>query len=134
MALRRWLVMNNSDDTKATGWRAKAAFHTTSNKINSKTSSGKNQYRNSYEWLPSPFFYYKTIFPYINNGKEWINVRCCFHKEKNPSLSLNLISGGFYCHACGAKGGNLIAFDMLRNGTSYKDSAERLIEIKKGEK
>jgi RecA-family ATPase len=29
---------------------------------------------------------------------------CCFHKEKNPSLSINVFSGKYYCHKCKAKG------------------------------
>jgi hypothetical protein len=29
---------------------------------------------------------------------------CCFHDDKNPSLSINVKSGRYYCHGCNAKG------------------------------
>lgn len=33
-------------------------------------------------------------------------LRCCcpFHDEENPSFSINLEKGAYYCHACGEKG------------------------------
>ncbi len=66
--------------------------------------------------LPKPVNYYHQHFPALlmNPRSEWINVHCCFHDDKNPSLSINLSSGGFYCFGCGAKGGDVIAFHMQR--------------------
>jgi hypothetical protein len=71
--------------------------------------------------LPSPINYYRTHFSSIpvKLDREWINVLCCFHDDKDPSLSINLISGGFYCFGCGAKGGDVIAFHMQRYGVPF---------------
>jgi hypothetical protein len=71
--------------------------------------------------LPAPIDYYRIHFPALpmHTDREWISVRCCFHDDKHPSLSLNLISGGFYCFACGAKGGDVVAFHMQRYGVPF---------------
>ena len=70
-----------------------------------------NRYR-----LPQLIYYYHQHFPTLplHPQREWVNVQCCFHADKNPSLSINLISGGFYCFGCGVKGGNVIAFHVQR--------------------
>jgi hypothetical protein len=72
-------------------------------------------------FLPKPVDYYRTHFSNIpvNLDRQWMNVLCCFHDDKNPSLSINLISGGFYCFGCGAKGGDVIAFHMQRYGVPF---------------
>lgn len=66
--------------------------------------------------LPKPFHYYCQHFPALSAKPrtEWMNVHCCFHHDHHPSLSINLISGGFYCFGCGVKGGDVIAFHMQR--------------------
>jgi hypothetical protein len=71
--------------------------------------------------LPVPLNYYHTHFSNLPQhiDREWSSVLCCFHDDKNPSLSINLRSGGFYCFGCGAKGGDVIAFHMLRYGMPF---------------
>jgi hypothetical protein len=73
------------------------------------------------EALPSPLDYYRTQFPHLPKytDRQWIKVPCCFHDDENPSLSINLNSGGFHCFACGAKGGDVVAFHMLRLGMPF---------------
>ena len=39
--------------------------------------------------------------------RDTLNVRCPFHEDRNPSLSLNLALGLWNCHSCGASGGML---------------------------
>lgn len=41
--------------------------------------------------------------------KEEISVRCPFHDDRNPSLSINFSKGLFFCHACN-EGGTLKTF------------------------
>jgi hypothetical protein len=60
----------------------------------------------------------------INRGNA--AVKCCFHKEKTPSLSLNLSDGRFFCFGCGAKGGDVIDFLQKRDGLSFQDAAKSL--------
>jgi hypothetical protein len=71
--------------------------------------------------LPAPIDYYCEHFPNlpIHTDRQWLSVPCCFHDDKNPSLRINLISGGFYCFGCSAKGGDVIAFHMQRYGIPF---------------
>ena len=39
--------------------------------------------------------------------RDFVTVRCAFHQDRNPSLSINLKSGVFNCHGCQAQGGIL---------------------------
>lgn len=71
--------------------------------------------------LPSPIDYYREFFPSLNSNykSEWVSVLCCFHKDKNPSLRLNLQSGAFRCFGCGAHGGDVLAFHAQRNNLPF---------------
>lgn len=120
--------------TKAASWGAKAAFETTQNNKNGKSFGASSQSGTSKICFPAPYAYYKKIFPHIINSHEWVNVRCCFHHDRNPSLSINLKSGGFICHACGAKGADILSFHMRKNKASFKASLKALHEIKGGMK
>lgn len=83
--------------------------------------------------LPTPHYYYRKQFIGIQALGEWVNVRCCFHGDSNPSLSLNLVSGGFFCHACGAKGGDVIAFHRQRFDVGFNEAVLQLRRIRLGE-
>jgi len=72
--------------------------------------------------LPKPENYYAQQFPELKNKSvksAWVNVHCCFHDDSQPSLGINLISGGFHCFACGAKGGDVLAFQRMRYRLSF---------------
>lgn len=73
-----------------------------------------------------PQTFYQNEFSGIKTGREWTNVICCFHDERNPSLSLNLVSGGYFCHACGEKGGSVVSFFMQRYSLGFKDAIREL--------
>jgi hypothetical protein len=70
-------------------------------------------YRGEFDRLPRP-------------SRGWVQVRCCFHDDRRPSLSLNLHQGHFFCHSCGVKGGDVISFLMQRDGLSFRRACERL--------
>lgn len=76
----------------------------------------KKQYLRTFNHLllPTPLFYYQQQFPFIKSKSGWTQVRCCFHDDHTPSLSINLLHGNFICFACGAKGGDVIDFHRLR--------------------
>lgn len=77
--------------------------------------------------LTPPVVYYRNQFKNIQTKNEWVTVTCCFHSpDKNPSLSLNLIHGHFKCHACCAKGGDIITFHQLRYRTSFIETIDCL--------
>jgi hypothetical protein len=76
--------------------------------------------------LPEPFHYYRHEFPTFSMCGEWVQVHCCFHKDTKPSLSIHLVSGGFHCFACGAKGGDVIAFHCRRYAVSFLEAVSFL--------
>jgi len=76
--------------------------------------------------LPSPAKYYIQQFGKLCLKSEWIKVSCCFHDDHDPSLSLNMIHGGFICHACGSRGGDVLAFQMQHYHQSFKQAVTAL--------
>ena len=59
--------------------------------------------------------------------KGWALGNCPFHKsESRRSFSVNLQSGGFHCFGCGAKGGDIVQFIVLRDGLDFKTAAKTL--------
>jgi len=60
-------------------------------------------------------------------GKGTDNYRCCFHDDKNPSLSLNDERGWFKCFGCG-KEGNIVDFLAEAEHISKEEAVKKLIE------
>ena len=118
---------------KAAGVQAKAAFKLTNNAYNSKSSNIKAQGGIPRDELPTPLFYYKKIFPNIVSGSEWVKVCCVFHNDRNPSLSINLKSGGYNCFSCGEKGGDIIAFHQKHFSLGFLESLTQVKALRKGE-
>jgi len=56
----------------------------------------------------------------------WRDAVCPFHKDTNPSMRVFFETGAFRCMACGAKGGDMLAFYMLRHGLGFVDAAKAL--------
>ena len=79
------------------------------------------------ELLPPASVFYEREFSHLGRpSRGWVRVRCCFHRDKTPSLSLNLNTGGFCCFGCGARGGDVIDFLMLRDNLEFKSAAKGL--------
>lgn len=60
---------------------------------------------------------------------EWVSIRCPSHKggdERKPSMRVSLVDGHYACHACGAKGSDLIALHRLRTGATFRDAVREL--------
>ena len=57
-------------------------------------------------------------------GRNFVGL-CPFHKEKTPSFSVNPEKQIFYCFGCG-EGGDIFAFLMKINGSSFAESARYL--------
>jgi CHC2 zinc finger len=60
---------------------------------------------------------------------EWALIRCPSHKggtEAHPSLNVSLVDGHFKCHACGAKGGDLIALHRAITGCGFREAVHEL--------
>ena len=67
--------------------------------------------------LPDPLNYLVSAGIRIGStSKGWVSICCPVHKggtEKRPSMSVHLSGGGFKCHACGAKGGDVLALHRM---------------------
>ncbi len=59
-----------------------------------------------------------------------VMIKCCFHDDKTPSLSINKAKNRFHCYggSCGAKG-SVIDFVMRMEGLDFKEAC-RFIEEK----
>jgi DNA primase len=76
------------------------------------------------EMLPSPSSFYAAEFGQLPRARRgWVTVRCCFHNEKTPSLSLHLSSGGFHCFGCLKSGGDLVDFIKERDSVGFRQAA-----------
>ncbi|MHA1575144.1 MAG: CHC2 zinc finger domain-containing protein [Alphaproteobacteria bacterium] len=60
-------------------------------------------------------------------SRQQSQVLCCFHLEKHPSLSLNLRTGQFFCHSCGAKGGDVISFIKQKYNLNFIESVKKIL-------
>ena len=76
--------------------------------------------------LPSPGNYYREQGLKLTGGAEWKSALCPFHKDISPSLRVRLDSGCFRCMACGAHGGDILAFHMQRYKLRFLDAAREL--------
>jgi hypothetical protein len=77
--------------------------------------------------LPPPrSFYQRELVKLSRSSRGWAKARCCFHDDRNPSLSVNLSTSGFLCFSCGARGGDLIDFVRLRDGVGFLAAARSL--------
>jgi len=77
--------------------------------------------------LPTVMRYYQPIFGDLRfNASGWAQVRCVFHEDGHASLSIHRERGAFRCFACDARGGDVLAFEMLRSGADFKSAARTL--------
>ncbi len=63
-----------------------------------------------------------------NSAGYWL-IKCPLHKggeEKNASFSMHSVNGNFRCFACGAHGGDVLAFWRQHTGQSFKQAAMEL--------
>lgn len=58
----------------------------------------------------------------------WVDGGLCpFHADNHPgSYRVNLLTGGFVCFACGAKGGDIIAHHQNVNNVSFSQALKEL--------
>lgn len=76
--------------------------------------------------LPSPLDYYASQGLALRGRGAWRDALCLFHPDTHPSLRVNVNSGAFRCMACGASGGDVLAYHMRRHGLRFVDAAKEL--------
>ncbi len=66
--------------------------------------------------------FYQEYIPSLQvNGKPEALGLCPFHQDTNPSLSVNLETGKYFCHACN-DGGDPIKFYMRTKGVDFRQA------------
>ncbi len=74
----------------------------------------------------SPLDFFQAELPDFNPKRTtgWLDGGLCpFHQDRRPgSFKICLDSGSFRCFSCGARGGDIISFVMLRDGLKFRDA------------
>mgnify|MGYP000867990801 FL=1 len=76
--------------------------------------------------LPNPVEYYREQGLKLLGGGGWKSALCPFHADTSPSLRVRIETGAFRCMVCGAHGGDVLAFHMLRHGLRFIEAARAL--------
>jgi uncharacterized protein (DUF927 family) len=72
-----------------------------------------------------PGFYRKHIPGFNPDGRKEVLSLCPFHEDNEPSFSVNMETGLYFCHACGEKG-NALQFLQRKDGIDFKEALQRL--------
>lgn len=75
--------------------------------------------------LPEPQSYFEAQGLKLSRGKKWVTTGCAFH-QGSDSMRINLHSGAWVCMACGAKGGDVLAYHMAAYGLEFIAAAKDL--------
>lgn len=94
--------------------------------IHQSGTAGKGRVPVDHSQLPSPLQYYSTQFPEAKLTGRRAVLRCCFHADGNPSLSISFETGAFHCFACQSSGGDIIDFHRLKYGLGFRDCLKEL--------
>ena len=68
--------------------------------------------------------YYESQGLAITGSGKWVKALCPFHNDTQPSLGINTETGGYNCLACGARGGDILAFHMHHHSMGFIDAAK----------
>lgn len=75
--------------------------------------------------LPPPLDYFNAEGFKVQRGRTWRTMRCPFHGGSD-SMRINTENGAWVCMACGAKGGDVLAFHMHHHGLTFLEAARDL--------
>lgn len=88
------------------------------------STNKKNRFRK--DWLPEPLEYYRRHLHTLRVHNDWASTKCPFHEDIISSLSVNIKNGGYFCHACGTKGGDVVDFHQRLFEINFIDAAQDL--------
>ncbi len=77
--------------------------------------------------LPDPAGYYEAQGLRLTGPRsaKWRTTACAFHGGSD-SMRVNIFSGAFCCMNCGARGGDVLAYEMALNGLEFVEAARQL--------
>ena len=77
--------------------------------------------------------YYARVLPTMpaTTRTGWVDGGLCpFHADRHRgNFRVHLTTGAYCCFACGAKGGDILAFHQASTGQSFQDSLRDLAEL-----
>ena len=77
--------------------------------------------------MPATFDLLRDLgFTFREARGKWRTTTCEFHDDRSPSMRVNVESGGWCCMACGASGGDAVAYLMARTGGDFVNCAKAL--------
>ncbi len=76
--------------------------------------------------LPSPKSFWASRGIAVAQKNGWCMAKCAFHEDQHASLGVNCETGGFICHACGVKGGDILAAQQLLLNCDFITAAKSL--------
>ena len=77
--------------------------------------------------LPEPTTFYENQGLKLTGPRsaKWKTTACIFHGGSD-SMRVNTASGAFVCMACGAKGGDVLAYEMQSTGADFVEAAKSI--------
>ena len=63
---------------------------------------------------------------FLKGTGTWRDAICPFHQDTKPSLRVNVERGSYRCMACGARGGDVLAFHMQKHGLGFIQAIKEL--------
>ena len=75
--------------------------------------------------LPDPTAYFEGEGLLLRGPGKWKTTRCNFH-DGSDSMRVNTSSGAWVCMSCGAKGGDVLAYEMQSTGAEFIQAAQEL--------
>ncbi len=76
--------------------------------------------------LPNPINYFNSEKIKLTGNGPWCNALCPFHQDTTPSLRINVKKGAYRCMACGAHGGDVLAFHRHKYGLDFIQACKQL--------
>lgn len=75
--------------------------------------------------LPEPIGYFESQGLKLSKRGKWRTTECRFHGGSD-SMRLNTATGAWVCMSCGAKGGDVLAYEMVATGVDFVTAARSL--------
>lgn len=98
---------------------------------NTKAAIKQNPSANYIKQVLNPRDFYRHELPNIPLKRQGWNDGglCPFHSDNKPgSFRVNLVNGAYKCFACGAAGGDVIAFAMALYGLEFVEALAKLAD------
>jgi hypothetical protein len=73
--------------------------------------------------LPEPLGYFESHGLVLKGPGKWKTTSCTFHGGSD-SMRMNTGNGAWVCMSCGAKGGDVLAYEMQFTGADFVDACK----------